>query len=145
MTTESIELPAPDCTYADHSYPAYSAGALRTAIAAATTRKDADIQRLTQALVNAVELSRNQEAFCLGKLAEVEQLRGLLRSLDIQLGRGEIAQAREDLHAALHQQTAGVVTPTSCGYCRYEEADGELLEQCPRCTAADAACVGQPS
>lgn len=27
---------------------------------------------------------------------------------------------------------------TSCGYCSYEEADGELIEQCPTCKAADA-------
>ena len=26
---------------------------------------------------------------------------------------------------------------TSCGYCTYEEADGELIEQCKRCKEAD--------
>lgn len=29
--------------------------------------------------------------------------------------------------------------PTSCGYCSYEEADGELLSQCAKCAAADKA------
>lgn len=29
--------------------------------------------------------------------------------------------------------------PTTCGYCNYEEADGSLIEQCPRCKAKDAA------
>lgn len=28
--------------------------------------------------------------------------------------------------------------PTTCGYCSYEESDGELIEQCHRCKAADA-------
>lgn len=28
--------------------------------------------------------------------------------------------------------------PTTCGYCSYEEADGELIEQCDRCKAIDA-------
>lgn len=26
--------------------------------------------------------------------------------------------------------------PTTCGYCSYEEADGELIEQCAKCKAA---------
>lgn len=28
--------------------------------------------------------------------------------------------------------------PSTCGYCSYEEADGELLEQCAKCKAKDA-------
>lgn len=28
--------------------------------------------------------------------------------------------------------------PTTCGYCTFEEADGELIEQCARCKTADA-------
>ncbi len=28
--------------------------------------------------------------------------------------------------------------PTTCGYCSFEEADGELIEQCARCKAVDA-------
>jgi hypothetical protein len=28
--------------------------------------------------------------------------------------------------------------PTTCGSCIYEEADGELMEQCTRCKAIDA-------
>lgn len=28
--------------------------------------------------------------------------------------------------------------PSSCGYCSFEEADGELLEQCAKCKAKDA-------
>lgn len=28
--------------------------------------------------------------------------------------------------------------PTSCGYCHYDEAEGELLEQCAACKAIDA-------
>jgi hypothetical protein len=29
--------------------------------------------------------------------------------------------------------------PTMCGYCTYEEADGQLIEQCAKCKAKDAA------
>lgn len=35
--------------------------------------------------------------------------------------------------------TEVVPAPTSCGYCSYEESDGELIEQCAKCKAADAA------
>lgn len=31
------------------------------------------------------------------------------------------------------------IEPTSCGRCEYEEADGSLIEQCPKCKAIDAA------
>jgi hypothetical protein len=29
--------------------------------------------------------------------------------------------------------------PTTCGWCSYEEAEGELIEQCAKCKAVDAA------
>lgn len=29
--------------------------------------------------------------------------------------------------------------PTQCGYCEYDEAEGDLIVQCPKCIAADAA------
>lgn len=29
-------------------------------------------------------------------------------------------------------------TPTTCGYCSYEECDGDLIEQCAKCKAIDA-------
>jgi hypothetical protein len=28
--------------------------------------------------------------------------------------------------------------PTTCGECSYEEAEGDLIEQCPKCKAPDA-------
>lgn len=35
-------------------------------------------------------------------------------------------------------ETKVALQPTTCGYCSYEEADGELIEQCAKCKAADA-------
>lgn len=35
-------------------------------------------------------------------------------------------------------QRAPTSQPTECGYCSFEEADGELVEQCSRCKAVDA-------
>lgn len=31
------------------------------------------------------------------------------------------------------------LAPTSCGYCTYDEAEGELLSQCAQCKAVDEA------
>jgi predicted Zn-ribbon and HTH transcriptional regulator len=36
------------------------------------------------------------------------------------------------------QPEQGKREPTMCGSCEYEEADGSLIEQCPRCKAKDA-------
>lgn len=32
--------------------------------------------------------------------------------------------------------------PTCCGYCDYDEADGQLIEQCAKCKAVDKVSVG---
>jgi uncharacterized protein (UPF0371 family) len=63
--------------------------------------RDEEIARLTQALKNAAELSRNREDFCMTKVREVERLTDLLKSLDLQIARGQLTQAREDIRGAL--------------------------------------------
>jgi hypothetical protein len=80
----------------------------------------------------------------------------LTRELDVLLN-GEQGAARQpslcDIVAQLSRmnhhyvvaarlaEVQRVLPPTTCGYCRYEEADGELLEQCENCKAKDAAKV----
>lgn len=41
--------------------------------------------------------------------------------------------------ASIEEVLARQLAPTTCGYCSYEEADGELIEQCAKCKEADRA------
>lgn len=52
--------------------------------------------------------------------------------------RLQIAQQRRaEILEAMAAQKAAIAIMSQCGYCRYEEADGELLEQCAKCKAKD--------
>lgn len=48
-------------------------------------------------------------------------------------------QALAFTDTAVQELRQKYIEPTSCGRCDYDEAEGGLIEQCPKCKAIDAA------
>ena len=86
-------------------------------------------------------------------LGTVESARDIVQTIALALKRGytpnEILANDSPIVERIRAEAAALRVPdaaplprrepTHCGYCDYEEADGELIEQCGKCKAADAA------
>lgn len=63
--------------------------------------------------------------------------RELLRRASVALDVGHRLRAMSN--GAEESRATPTTRLTTCGYCDYDEAEGELMSQCERCAAIDAA------